>query len=125
MTTWRKNDDRRISDPANGARPSELVDGIDSRCERALRHEIRRRLLRTLNQYRVPWVAHELATTLPGCNISTINYHALVLEECGAITVSYLELQNGRIVRAYSTNVADDAEVTSTLEATSRQDETP
>jgi hypothetical protein len=103
--------------------PKKLPETLAPNLERALRHWMRRRIVRTLNQDLNPWTPGDLLPTLPGANLSSLNYHALVLEDCGIVTLSHVKPNRGGFVRAYVSNAPDNTEVVSILRATQQQDE--
>jgi hypothetical protein len=123
MTEQPPNNGRRTRYGSTVPLPKELAEVLSPTRKRALRHSMRRRILRTLNRDLVPWTADELAAIFPGCGLSIVNYHVLVLEDCGAVSVSYLEPQRGRLLRTYVTNVSDNPEIASALQATIELDE--
>jgi hypothetical protein len=123
MTEQPPDNGRRHRREATVPLPKELAEALGPTSERALRHWMRRRILRTLNRDLVPWTADELAAIFPDCDLNMVNYHTLVLADCGAVSVSYLEPRRGRLVRTYFTNVADNAEIVSALQATTELDD--
>jgi DNA-binding transcriptional ArsR family regulator len=51
----------------------------------ALNHPLRRQILRTLIASDKPLSPSEIVAAVPGASVSTISYHALVLESSGAV----------------------------------------
>ena len=102
--------------------PTELTEGLAPHMQRALRHPMRRRILRALNGDGRPRTLEDLAEASPGTSVSTISYHVLVLESCGGLSVRTAAPEDGGNV--YSSNVADDTAVTEFLRATRAADET-
>lgn len=85
----------------------------------ALNHPARRQILRTLIASGRPLAAAEIVSAgLPNASLSTVAYHALVLEETGGVS----RAENEAPPR-YTTDLSADPEVVSLLEATRRADE--
>ncbi len=99
--------------------PTELTETLAPHLQRALKHPMRRRILRSLNADGEARTLEELAVLNPAASISTISYHVLVLEGCGAITVSTSQASGNR----FASNVADDSGVTEFLRVTREGDE--
>jgi len=85
----------------------------------ALNHPVRRQILRTLIASGRPLAAAEIvATGLPSASLSTVAYHALVLEGTGGVSRT-----PGTTPPRYSTDLSSDPEIVALLEATRRADE--
>lgn len=106
--------------------PAELAETLAPHLTRALENSTRRRILRALNGEHESRTLVELATLVPGINISTIGYHVLILEECGtvSVTVSRLEAESGRESNHYASNIGEDQMVREVLSRTRQDDET-
>ncbi len=102
--------------------PTELTDTLAPHMQRALKHPMRRRILRSLNGDGRARTLEELALLNPGTSVSTISYHVLVLESCGGITVRTSPPDEGG--NRFTSNVGDDGVVTEFLRATRTADET-
>ena len=102
--------------------PTELTETLAPHMQRALKHPMRRRILRALNGDGRARTLEELAIANPGTNVSTISYHVLVLESCGGISVRTAAPEDGG--NLYTSNVGDDNAVTEFLRATRTGDET-
>jgi Fe2+ or Zn2+ uptake regulation protein len=59
------------------------LDDVDPRG--ALDHPLRRQILRTLIASDKPLTPSEIVATVPGASVSTISYHARVLESSGVV----------------------------------------
>jgi DNA-binding transcriptional ArsR family regulator len=101
--------------------PTELTETLAPHMQRALKHPMRRRILRALNGDGRPRTLEDLAVANPGTSVSTISYHVLVLESCGGLSVRTAAPEDGG--NLYTSNVADDAAVTEFLRATRSGDE--
>jgi DNA-binding transcriptional ArsR family regulator len=103
--------------------PAEVAALLAPHLCRALDHPTRRQILRALNRGAEPQTPKNLAEAIPGAGLSMIGYHALVLEECGCVSVTVAPSIGGGLNRAYLSNVTDNRLVTSALEATRQLDE--
>jgi hypothetical protein len=106
--------------------PDDLAETLAPHHQRALEHPFRRRILRALDDHGESQTLVELADLLPDTSISTIGYHALVLEECGTIsvTVSLLSAESSRGSNSYASNIGDDRAVRAVLNRMRPADET-
>jgi len=86
-------------------------------------HGVRRRILRMFNQDPTPRTAQDLLKTLPGLSPNSLNYHVIVLGECGSLTVSRVKATPGRFTRLLASNVAEDPQLVAVLRATESLDE--
>lgn len=104
--------------------PVDLVGSLPSHLKRALEHPLRRRILRALGGVDTTRTLGSLAETIPGVSVSSVGWHALVLEECGGVSVAIglPGVNSGGTCNRYSSNVADDQAVTKILELTRRSD---
>lgn len=102
--------------------PTELAETLAPHLQRALKHPMRRRILRSLNGDGEARTLEELALLNAGTSVSRISYHVLVLESCGGITVRTSPPDEGG--NRFASNVADDSVVTEFLRATRATDET-
>ncbi len=102
--------------------PTELTETLAPHMQRALKHPMRRRILRALNGDGQPRTLEDLAVANPGTSVSTISYHVLVLESCGGVSVRTATPEDGG--NLYTSNVGDDGAVTEFLRATRVADET-
>jgi DNA-binding transcriptional ArsR family regulator len=85
----------------------------------ALNHPVRRQILRTLIASGRPLGAAEIvATGLPNASLSTVAYHALVLEGSGGLSRADTEMPPH-----YTTDLSPNPEIVALLEATRRADE--
>jgi DNA-binding transcriptional ArsR family regulator len=85
----------------------------------ALNHPVRRQILRTLIASGRPLAAAEIVSAgLPGASLSTVAYHARVLEGSGSVSHA-----NGDVLPRYTTDLSSDPEIVALLEATRRADE--
>jgi DNA-binding transcriptional ArsR family regulator len=96
------------------------VTGMErGRSHDALNHPVRRQILRILIDSGRPLAPAEIvAAGLPYASLSTVAYHARVLEQSGGVNRS-----GGEPPRRYTTELAADPEVVALLEATRRTDE--
>ncbi|HVO54426.1 MAG TPA: helix-turn-helix domain-containing protein [Solirubrobacterales bacterium] len=101
--------------------PTELTETLAPHLQRALRHPMRRRILRALNGDGEARNLEELALLNPGTSVSTISYHVLVLESCGGISVMTAAPEDGG--NRFASNIADDGGVTEFLRLTRENDE--
>jgi DNA-binding transcriptional ArsR family regulator len=86
----------------------------------ALNHRVRRQILRTLIASDRPLAPVEIvAAGLPSASLSTVAYHARVLEGSGSVSRA-----NGEAPPRYTTDLSANPEVVALLEATRRADET-
>lgn len=104
-------------DPADHQKklPRGLAGGLSRAQRRALDHPVRREILRALDR-ESPATLVRLVELVPGRSVSTISYHALVLEECGCISVQLAVA--GPSCRHLESSVAGDAGIRSALDAT-------
>ena len=102
--------------------PTELTESLAPHMQRALKHPMRRRILRALNGDGRSRTLEDLALANPGASVSTISYHVLVLESCGGVSVRTAAPEDGG--NLYASNVGDDGGVTEFLRATRTADET-
>jgi DNA-binding transcriptional ArsR family regulator len=87
----------------------------------ALNHPLRRQILRALIASDQPLSPSEIVATVPGASVSTISYHALVLESSGAVGRTKAGGASEDRYRA-----ADpDPETIAILEATRAEDTSP
>jgi DNA-binding transcriptional ArsR family regulator len=85
----------------------------------ALNHPVRRQILRTLIASGRPLAPAEIvAAGLPNASLSTVAYHALVLEGSGGVSRS-----GAGAPPRYTTELSANAEIVSLLEATRKADE--
>jgi DNA-binding transcriptional ArsR family regulator len=85
----------------------------------ALNHPVRRQILRTLIAGGRPLAPAEIiAAGLPSASLSTVAYHARVLEGSGSVSRG-----NGDTPPRYTTDLSSDPEILALLEATRRADE--
>lgn len=103
--------------------PAEVAALLAPHLCRALDHQTRRQILRVLGRSSTPQTPTDLADAIPGSGLSMIGYHALVLEECGCVSVTVAPSLSGSLKRAFVSNVTDNRLVTSALQATRRLDE--
>jgi DNA-binding transcriptional ArsR family regulator len=89
----------------------------------ALMHGVRRGILRMLNQGPIPRTTQDLLETFPGLSLSSVNYHVLVLDECGSLTVSRGKAAPGGFTRLLISNVADDPQLVAVLRMTESLDD--
>ncbi len=86
----------------------------------ALNHPVRRQILRTLIASGRPLAPVEIvAAGLPGASLSTVAYHARVLEGSGSVSRA-----NGDTPPRYTTDLSSNPEIVALLEATRGADET-
>jgi DNA-binding transcriptional ArsR family regulator len=103
--------------------PADVAQLLAPHLHRALDHPTRRQILRALNRHGKAQTLADLAVAIPGAIVSTVGYHALVLEECGCISVTVVPSPPDGLKRAYSSNVIDDRVVSGALRATRRLDD--
>jgi DNA-binding transcriptional ArsR family regulator len=102
--------------------PADVTKTLGPHLCRALDHPTRRRILRILERGPKPQTLTELSDVIPTANISSISYHALVLEECGCVTVTAAFPRHTNAERCYVSNIRDDRRVTEALQATRHLD---
>lgn len=121
------DDGDRNAAPENAkALPDGLAEKLGPDIRQALRHWMRRRILRALNQSEaVPMASDELTRVLPGIDLSTINYHALMLEHVGLIGIAYVPGEGGDLRRGYVSQATDNAEANVVLRATEQRGREP
>lgn len=120
----RRTDNARRSGPeSNQPLPVGLAEGLDPESRLALMHGVRRRILRTFNQDPAPRTTLDLLATLPGLSLSSVNYHVLVLGECGSLTVSKVKVAPESFIRLLRPNIADDPQLAAVLRATESLDD--
>jgi len=110
------------SDRANRPLPMQLAQSLEPKARRALMHVIRRRILRALSQEQTPQTPQDLHATLRRDRLATINYHLLVLGDCGSVAVARIEQDRGANARSFVSNVANDAQYAAVLRATEQLD---
>lgn len=96
------------------------VTGMElGRTRDALNHPVRRQILRTLINSGRPLAAAEIvAAGLPNASLSTVAYHALVLEGTGGVSRT-----PGPAPAHYTTDLSSNPEIVALLEATRKADE--
>jgi DNA-binding transcriptional ArsR family regulator len=110
-------------DRADRALPMQLAQALEPKARRALTHVVRRRILRAFSEDPTPRTPEDLQMAFPGDRLATINYHLLVLGDCGSVTVSRVEQARGTAVRSFVSNVTGDAQYVAVLRATERLDD--
>lgn len=91
----------------------------EDRTRDALNHPVRRQILRTLIASDRPLAPVEIvAAGLPSASLSTVAYHARVLEDSGSVSRA-----NGDTPPRYSTEISSNPEIVALLEATRQADE--
>jgi DNA-binding transcriptional ArsR family regulator len=103
--------------------PVQLAKSLKPETRQALMHGVRRRILRMLNQEPIPRTIQELIKGFPGLSLSSVNYHVLVLDECGSLTASRGKATPGSVARLLISNVADDPQLVAVLRATESLDD--
>lgn len=105
--------------------PPEVASALAPNQRRALSNPTRRRMLRLLEEDPKPRTVAELALWIPDVNISTIGYHALILDECGCVTVTLVPVPDdrGEQPRCYGSNVSAKRAIREALKATEVFDE--
>jgi DNA-binding transcriptional ArsR family regulator len=78
--------------------------GGDAETLIALRHELRRRILRTMFEEEAPISPRRLADALHE-PLSNVSYHVRVLVDCDAVTLVYKEPVRGSMEHFYSPSV--------------------
>lgn len=97
----------------------EVIGMGPGRTRDALNHPVRRQILRTLIASGRPLAAAEIvAAGLPNASLSTVAYHALVLEGTGGVSRAA-----GDAPPRYTTDLSSNPEIVALLEATRRADE--
>jgi DNA-binding transcriptional ArsR family regulator len=79
-------------------------EGGDAETLIALRHELRRRILRKMFEEGAPISPRQLADTLHE-PLSNVSYHVRVLVDCDAVTLVYKEPVRGSMQHFYSPSV--------------------
>jgi len=113
----------RSGPDSNRPLPAPLAKGLKAETCHALMHGVRRRILRMFNQDPTPRTPQELLKKFPGLSLSSVNYHVLVLDECGSLTVSRVKTTPGSFARMFTSNVADDPQLAAVLRATESLDD--
>jgi DNA-binding transcriptional ArsR family regulator len=103
--------------------PADVARTLAPGLRRALDHPTRRRILRSLNVNGGAQTLESLSDVAPNSSVSTIRYHALVLEECGGVSVSVALFRSGGSGPHYASNVADNRMVMEALRATRQLDD--
>ena len=114
----RRTDKAACSAESNRPLPVHLAKSLKPETRQALMHWVRRRILRMLNQSPTPRTIQDLQKTFPGLSLSSVNYHVLVLDECGSLTVSRVNATPGSPIRLLASNAADDPRLVAVLRAT-------
>jgi DNA-binding transcriptional ArsR family regulator len=101
------------------------MESLPQQKREALNHPVRRQILRTLNRSESPLSPGEIASTgLPDSSLSVVSYHARVLRTCGSVSLSTSDPSADERAPLYVSNVADDEQVATVLEATRDLDKT-
>lgn len=103
--------------------PPDLAADLAPHLREALNHQLRRRILRTLNTRSQPQTLAKLSLVDPGGGVSAVSYHLRVLEGCGSVSVSPAPPGEAESVWRYASNVSSDRWVLSVLEATAQLDD--
>jgi hypothetical protein len=88
MMPKRTDNATRSGGALNRPLPVQLAKALKPEMQRPLMHGVRRRILRTFNQDPTPRTTKDLQKTFPNLSFSSVNYHVLVLDECGCLAVS-------------------------------------
>lgn len=123
MHSRRTDNARHSGRESNQPLPAGLAEGLDPESRLALMHGVRRRILRTFDQDPAPRTTLDLLATLPGLSLSSVNYHALVLGDCGSLTVSKVEVVPESFIRLLRPNIGDDPRLAAVLRATESLDD--
>lgn len=105
--------------------PPEVASALAPHQRRALNSPTRRRILRLLEEDATPRTVAELAMSMPDASISSVGYHALILDECGCVTMTLVATpddQGGR-PRCYGSNVTAKRTIRQALKATEEFDD--
>lgn len=111
------------SDDRRRKRRREAGSGDTSQADliRALNHELRRRILRLLNELDDPISPVQLARQL-NKSLSNVSYHVAVLKRLGAVTEVGHQPVRGAIEHFYVSAVRKNEKVLAMLEATKEED---
>jgi len=113
----------RSDSEANQPLPTRLATQLEPGTRHALMHGMRRRILRAFAESATARTTQDLLTAFPGAGLSSVNYHVLVLCECGSLTVSRVEQARGSLTRSFVSTVADDPQIVAVLRATEQLDD--
>lgn len=104
--------------------PASLVRALTPEVRHALNHPVRRRILRTLNDSQTARTPAAIATLIhPTPGMSVLGYHLRVLEQLGCIrSPAPGTAASGKAPTLYESNVADEEQITSILQATRQLD---
>lgn len=120
----RRTDNATRSGPeSNRPLPAHLAKSLSPEARQALMHGVRRRILRMFNQDATPRTTQGLLKTFPELSLSSVNYHVLVLDECGSLAVSRAKATPGSFTRLLTSNVAEDPQLVAILRATESLDD--
>lgn len=119
----KKIDETTNSGTGNQPLPGQFARSLKPESRQALMHGVRRRILRMLNQDPTPRTTQDLLKTFPELSLSSVNYHVLVLDQCGSLTISRVRSTVGSFTRVVTSNVADDPQFEVVLRATESMDD--
>ena len=102
--------------------PAQLANSLKPEIGKALMHGARRCILRILNQDAAPQSTRDLQKAFPRLSLSGLNYHVLVLADCGTVSLPHEKGPLGSSTRLVSSNVADDPQLVAVLRATNSLD---
>jgi hypothetical protein len=123
MHPRRTNNATRSGSDSNQPLPTQLAKSLKPETRQALMHGVRRRILRMFNQDPTPRTTQDLLKTFPGLSLSSVNYHVLVLGECGSLMASRVRATPGSFTRLLTSNAADDPQLVAVLRATESLDD--
>jgi DNA-binding transcriptional ArsR family regulator len=89
---------------------------------KALRHRLRRQILRALHAAKEARSPRELADAL-GCKRSNVSYHVGILQELHVVALTDEVPRGGTTERFYASTVSEDGGLCLVLIATERSDE--
>ena len=99
--------------------PVELAELLTRPKEHALNHPLRREILRSLHRAKKPQTGTEMvAAVLPETSVSSINYHAAVLEGSDLVRVLDDQVPGEPFNRRYASSATEDVQILAILAAT-------
>ncbi len=115
MATIRSEPERRLA-------PEAAIDLEPDQMVRALRHPVRRRILRRLHAAGEARSPRELADSL-GCELGEVAHHVAILEEVNAVALTDVTAREGATEHFYASTLEGDGGFCLVLIATQRHDE--
>lgn len=103
--------------------PIELAELLTPPQEHALNHPLRREIMRSLHRAKAPQTGTEMVAGIPlKTSVSSVNYHAGVLEGSDLVRVLDEQMTAPPFCRRYASSATEDVHILAILAATEASD---